>query len=60
MFQLDIATKQSFKDEQEFFDVKKAEKQTNEDVRNIMTSLFYCLEEEFLSFLNIVEKQDPL
>ncbi|KAF5273489.1 hypothetical protein FQA39_LY07506 [Lamprigera yunnana] len=37
---------------------RKVEKQINEDVRNIMGSLFSCLEEELLSFIGNIEKQD--
>ncbi|XP_018331372.1 exocyst complex component 1 [Agrilus planipennis] len=38
---------------------KKAEKQVHEEVRNMMTSLFSCLEEELLSFIGYIEKYDP-
>lgn len=37
---------------------KKAEKQINEDVRNMMINLFFCLEEELINFLSHIEKQD--
>ncbi|KAF2900398.1 hypothetical protein ILUMI_05792 [Ignelater luminosus] len=37
---------------------RKVEKQINEDVRNMMGNLFSCLEEELLSFINHIEKQD--
>uniref|UniRef100_A0A1Y1MFS9 Exocyst complex component Sec3 PIP2-binding N-terminal domain-containing protein n=1 Tax=Photinus pyralis TaxID=7054 RepID=A0A1Y1MFS9_PHOPY len=37
---------------------RKVEKQINEDVRNMMVSLFSCLEEELLSFIGHIEKQD--
>ncbi|KAF5308647.1 hypothetical protein FQR65_LT06108 [Abscondita terminalis] len=37
---------------------RKVEKQINEDVRNMMGSLFSCLEEELLSFIGHIEKQD--
>lgn len=40
--------------------VKKMEKQINEEVRNMMASLFSCLEEELISFLGHIEKQDSL
>lgn len=39
---------------------KKAEKQINEEVRNMMTNLFLCLEEELLNFLMQIDKQDNL
>lgn len=39
---------------------RKVEKQINEDVRNMMGNLFSCLEEELLSFINHIEKQDSL
>lgn len=39
---------------------RKVEKQINEDVRNMMNSLFSCLEEELLNFIGYIEKQDSL
>lgn len=39
---------------------KKVEKQINEDVRNMMTNLFMCLEEELNGLIEHVEKQDSL
>lgn len=39
---------------------KKAEKQINEDVRNMMTNLFANLEEELNTFIELIEKQDSL
>ncbi|KAK5650695.1 hypothetical protein RI129_001724 [Pyrocoelia pectoralis] len=37
---------------------RKVEKQINEDVRNMMGSLFSCLEEELLNLISHIEKQD--
>ena len=39
---------------------KKAEKQMNEEVRGMMSDLFSCLEEELISFIAHLEKQDSL
>lgn len=39
---------------------RKAEKQVNEDVRNMMNQLFSCLEEELVNFIGYIEKQDSL
>lgn len=39
---------------------RKAEKQVNEGVRNMMNSLFSCLEEELINFIGHIEKQDSL
>lgn len=47
-------------DEQQLVVDKKAEKQINEDVRNMMGSLFSCLEEELVSLIGHIEKQDAL
>lgn len=39
---------------------KKAEKQINEDVRNMMTNLFTCLEEELMGLIEHIKEQDDL
>lgn len=39
---------------------RKAEKQINEDVRNMMNSLFSCLEEQLINLIGHIEKQDSL
>lgn len=39
---------------------KKAEKQMNEDVRNMMANLFTCLEEELMGLIDYIKEQDDL